>query len=63
MCSVLNGGRLQTATSTKSRSSNHLVDMSEGDSNPESPPTMSLSKANDDKQDADEELSVGSPGQ
>ena len=54
---------MQTATSTKSRSSNHLVDMSEGDSNPESPPKMSLSKANDDKQDADEELSVGSPGQ
>jgi hypothetical protein len=63
MCSVLTGGRLPTSNSTKSRNS-HMEEMSEADSNPESP-KMSPRKNEEEKieeRDVDEELSVGSPG-
>ena len=68
MCSVISGGRLPTAatTTTKSRN-NHLEEMSEAESNPDSPKMLKTEKINlkqnsDLKNDADEDLSVGSPG-
>ena len=60
MCSVMNGGRLPTSATGKARN-NHLDEMSEAESNPESP-KPSPPKSDDGKNDADEELSVGSPG-
>ena len=62
MCSVLTGGRLATTSSSKSRN-NPMEEMSEVESNPESPPKMSPRKTEEDNnQDREEELSVGSPG-
>ena len=65
MCSVLSGGRLATSTSTTT--SRNLEELSEGESNPDSPKMSKNEKTNsnknsDLKNDADENLSVGSPG-
>ena len=74
MCSVISGGRLpsaatSTATTNSNKSrNNHLEEMSEGESNPDSPKMSRTEKENFEnknsnlKNDADEELSVGSPG-
>ena len=51
---------MPTSASAKARNS-HLDEMSEAESNPESP-KPSPPKSEDGKNDADEELSVGSPG-
>ncbi len=62
MCSVLTGGRLTTTGSNKSRN-NPMEEMSEAESNPDSPPKMSPRKTEEENsQDREEELSVGSPG-
>ena len=62
MCSVLSGGRLATTTSTTSR---NLEELSEGESNPDSPKMSKNEKTNSNTNSDlknDENLSVGSPG-
>ena len=67
MCSVISGGRLATSTTSNSNKSRNLEELSEGESNPDSPKMSKNEKTNsnknsDLKNDADENLSVGSPG-
>ena len=65
MCSVISGGRLATSTTSNSNKSRNLEELSEGESNPDSPKMSKNENSNknsDLKNDADENLSVGSPG-